>query len=263
MWKRFLCLLALFLGILGTVACIAAIFFALSVNFRLCRATDRLFEKLESTRDRAQDRVNKIRERVDAAKLTTLDIDKSLQDWAKKAAAERVAVRLEIAKKSERLGPALEQAGQWLEASGSACELIEQGLSIAASAGAVTDTARIDALIEDLKDLRAKIAEVEEAAARIRDWTAQKSEPESAGRRIDQVVELAVRVAATLGTFDSRLDKFDDRLARAKEELQESKAKTLRRIHIATAAVMLLVLWLAAGQIALTYVGWRGVRHRQ
>jgi hypothetical protein len=262
-WKRLLCLLALLLGIVGTIACIAAIVLAFSVNSRMCGATDRLFEKLESTTVRAQDRVARIRERVDAAKLTAKDIKTSLEDWAKKATAERVAVRLEIAKKSERLAPMLQQVGQWLEASGSACELVQQGLSIAASAGAVTDSARIDTLVEDLKDLRAKITDVEDAAARIRDWTAEKEDSEPVGKRIDQVVLLTVRVTLTLGTFDSRLDKLDDRLTRAKEGLQESKAKTVRRIHLATGAVVLVILWLAAGQIALAYIGGRGIARRR
>jgi hypothetical protein len=257
--KRVLSLLALCLGVLGAIACIAAIYFALSVSSRLCRATDRLFEKLESTTVRAQDRVVQIRERLDESKLTSESIQKSLADWAKKAAAERVALRLEVAKKSERLAPALQQAGQWLEVSGSACELVQQGLSIAATSGAVTDSTRIDELIDDIKGVRAKIAEVEDAAAHIREWAAETEEAKPAGRRIEQVMELAVRVAATLGTVDSRLDKLSERITRTKEQLQESKDKTIQRIHLATIAAVFLILWLGIGQVALAYVGCRSI----
>jgi hypothetical protein len=261
--KRVFSLLALAFGTIGVIACIAAIFFAMSLSSRLCRTTDRLFEKLESTTVRAQDRIEHIRERVDAAKLTSESIQKSLTDWAKKAAAERAAVRLEVAKKTERLAPMLREAGQWLEASGTACELVQQGLSIAASSGASADPATIDGLIEDLKGLRAKIAEVEETSARIRDWADEKEDAKPVARRIEQVVELTVRVAATLGTFDSRLDKLTDRLSRAKEKLQESKEQTIQRIRLATIAVVVLILWLGIGQVALAYVGCRGIVRRR
>jgi hypothetical protein len=257
--KRVFSLLALCFGIIGAIACMAALVLALSASSRLCRATDRLFEKLDSTVIRAQDRVVHIRKRVDASKITTESIEKSIKDWAKKAAAERVAVRLEVAKQTERLAPALQETGHWLELSGSACELVQQGLSFAASAGAASDPARIDGLIEDLKDLRAKIAEAEEIATRVRDWSAEESEKEPANRRIEQVAELAVRLAATLGTFDSRLDKLTDRLSQARDELQESKAKTIRRIRLVTIAVMLLIVWIGAGQVALAYFGCRGM----
>jgi hypothetical protein len=261
--KRVVSLLALSFGTIGVIACIAAVFFALSICSSLCRATDRLYEKLEATTVRAQDRVVQIRERLDASKLTSESIQNSLTDWAKKAAAERVTVRLEVAKKTERLAPMLQETSHWLEVSGSACELLQEGLSIAASSGAATDPARIDGLIEDQMDLRAKIDEAEEAAARIREWTTEKNDVEPAGRRIELVVELAVRVAATLGTVDSRMDKLTDRLSRAKEELQESTAKTIQRIRLATIAVMLLILWLAAGQVALVCFGCRGIRRRR
>jgi uncharacterized membrane protein YhiD involved in acid resistance len=126
--KRVFSLLALSFGVVGTIACIVAIFIAVSISSCLRRPTDRLFEKLESTTVRTQNRVAQIRERVDASKITAESIENSLKDWAKRAVTERVAVRLEVAKKTERLAPMLQETDHWLEVSRSACELLQEGL---------------------------------------------------------------------------------------------------------------------------------------
>ncbi len=89
---------------------------------------------------------------------------------------------------------------------------------------------------------------------------AEKSGERPLKERLEQAAQLAVRVAATLGTIDSRLDKFTNRLSQTQEALRKLKAKTLRRIWLATFAVMLLILWMAAGQVALAFYGWQSLR---
>jgi hypothetical protein len=100
--------------------------------------------------------------------------------------------------------------------------------------------------------LRSKLAEAADFATRIRDYTAEKNVATLLGPRIAQAAKLAVRMAATLGAVDSRLDKFTDRVSQAQEDLRELRIKTLRRIWLATVAVMLLLLWMGAGQAALS-----------
>ena len=71
---------------------------------------------------------------------------------------------------------------------------------------------------------------------------------------------LALRVAATLGNINSRWDKLTDRLSQARENMHVIRAKTLRRIRLAAVAIAMLVLWMGAGQVALSLYGWQGVR---
>ena len=262
-WKRVFRLLALFLGLVGSIACILALIVAWSVSARLCQATDKLFEKLESTVGDVQARLGRVRERLDESKVTTAGIAESLKSWTKREALEQVAVRLDLEKKTDRLASMLQQTDHWLELSGSACELVQRGLSIAASADAPVEPTRIDGLVEDITFLRAKLAETTEIVTRIRDCTAAKNNEKPVKRRIEQAVELVVRVAATVGIIDSRLDKFTDRLSQAKEDLRESKVRTIRRIRLATIAIMLLILWIGAGQVAISLYGCQGLRRRQ
>jgi hypothetical protein len=250
-------------GLIGTMACILAIVVALRVGARLCRATDRLFDKLESTVDDVQTRVVHIRERIDEAKITTADIAENLKSWTKREAIERAAVRLDVEKKTEKLASILLETDHWLELSGSACELLQRGFSVAASESASKDPTRLDRLIEDIAILRTNLAEATQTVTRIRDWTAEKNDAKPVQRRIEQVVELAVRLAATVGAFDSSLDKLQDRLSQAKEDVQELKAKTIRRIRLATVAVMFLIVWIGAGQVALSIYGCRRMPNRR
>ncbi len=94
----------------------------------------------------------------------------------------------------------------------------------------------------------------------IRDYTAERNGTKPLNERMAQAAALALRVAATLGDIDSRWDKLTDRLSEARENMQVIRAKTLRRIRLAAVAIALLVLWMGAGQVALSLYGWQGIR---
>ena len=269
--KRLLRLLALCFGLIGSLACIALIIAAWYVNARLCRATDRLFEKLDGTVGVVQTRVVRVRERLQASKITTSELADSLKTWTKKEAIDRVAVRLDAGKKTERLASILQQTDDWLEFSESACGLVQQAMSIAAPADAPTDALADDTglagLIEEIANLRTKLADATETVGRIRAVLAKENGGEEGekplGPRIEKGVELALRVAATVGTIDTRLGRLTDRLSLTQQNLREANAKTLRRIRLATIVVTLFLVWLGAGQVALMLYGYRALRRGQ
>jgi flagellin-like hook-associated protein FlgL len=253
--KRVLRLLALSFGLLGLVGCSLALVGAWRVGARLRQASEVFFEKVESTVVVIQSRVVQTRERLEASKVTADGMAQSLKDWTRREAVERVALRLDAEEKTERLASVLQEADHWLELSESSVELMQRALSMASSAGAPADPAAVDGLIEEMALLRTKLAEATDFVTRIRDCTAEKSGAKPLDQRIKQAAELAVRVAVTLGTIDARLDKFADRLTQMQENSRELRVKTLRRIWLGTIAVVLLVLWMGAGQVALSLYG--------
>ena len=258
--KRVLSLLALTFGLLGLVGCLVALVGVWNLGSQVRQATDTVFEKLDGTVVIVHDRAVQTRNRLEASKITTEEVVTTLKDWTKHEAGQRVALQLGIEEKTERLASALQQADHWLEVSESSVGLVQQTLSVVSLAGAPVDPTAVDGLIEGLSSLRAQSAEATEFVTSIRDRTVKKSGERPLKGRIEQAAQLAVRVAATLGTMDSRLDKFTNRLSQTQEDLRELKAKTLRRIWLATFAVMLLILWMAAGQAALAFYGWQSLR---
>ena len=122
------------------------------------------------------------------------------------------------------------------------------------------DTTSVDGLIEEIASFRSQLAEATECVARIHERTAETSEEKSLEERIEQAVQLALRVAATLGSIDSRLEKFENRLSETQKNLQGLKTKTRRWILVVTIGITLLMVWMAAGQVALCLLAWNGLR---
>jgi hypothetical protein len=263
MLKRVIQLLALCLGFAGAIACVAATVVAWNTGARLCRAADRLFEKLEGTVGVVQTRVVQIRHDLDESKLATGSIAEGLKDWTKREVRERAATRIDLEKKTERLASMLQETDRWLEHSESAVGLVERGLSIGAAAGGAAESTNIDRINDAIMSLRDKLAEATDAVARIRDWMTGTSDAKPGDRRLERGLELAARLAATVGAIDARMDKLTDRLSQAEEDLRESNAKTVERIRLATIVALAIIVWIGAGQITLLLYGCRGLRRRQ
>ena len=259
LWKRLLSLLALLLGLLGIAGCVVAIVVAWNVNTRLSQATENVFGKIDGTLVVVQERVAQTHDRVEAAKITSEGIEKSLKDWTKREAGERLASRLNAAEKAERLASSLQQVDHWLEVSESSVELVQQVLSMGRSTGAPMDTKSVDGLIEEIASLRSRLAEATELVARIHGRTAEASEEKSLEEQVKQVVQLALRVVATLGSIGSRLEEFEGRLSETQRSVQGLKTGTLRWILGVGIGITLLLLWMAAGQVALCRLAWNGL----
>jgi len=248
------------LGGIGIVVCAAAITVLWIATARLGRVTENLFSRMDRSLVAVRQRVVQAQNRVAAAKISTEDIEKSLRDWTRREAGERLALQLNAAEKSERLASTLQQADVWLEVAESSVGLVREMLSIATSTSAPTDTASVDKLMEEIASLRGQLGEATEFVGRIHERITATGDDKSLDERIQQAVQLALRVVATLGSTDSRLGEFADRLSVSQSELQELHTRTQRRILWAASGVTLLIIWMAAGQIALCFLGWRGMR---
>jgi len=258
--KRILRLLMLLLGLVGLVGCMAAIVKGWGIKARLSQATESVFAIIDDSMVAAGKRVAQAQARVEASKITTEDIAEGLKGWTKRKVSERLAVRLDVAEKAERLGIALQQADHWLEVSQSSVELAQKALAIGRSTNRPSNAASLERLIEEIRSLRAQLAEATASVARIHERTTGAGEEKSLGEKIEQAAHFAVRVAATLGLIDSSLNKLENGLREVRKDLQRFKSRTLRWMLKATLAVTLIAVWMAAGQVALCLLAWTGLR---
>ena len=253
-------LLTLLIGLLGLAGCIAAIVGNWSVSARLSQATENVFGTIDSSLIVIRERIAQTQDHVEASKITTEGIEKTLKDWTKREAGERLALRLNAAEKTERLASTLQQADHWLEVSKSSVELVQQALLMGGSTGAPMDTTSVDGLIDEIASLRIQLAEATECVARIHERTAEASEEKPLKERIEQTVRLSLRVVATLGSVVSRLEKCENRLSETQKNLQGLKTRTLRWILVVTIGITLFMVWMAAGQVALCLLARQGLR---
>jgi hypothetical protein len=258
--KPLINVIGMFLGSMGIAVCIGAIIFLWNVHARLDRVADNVFGRIDRSLAVVRERVAKTRERVEAATITAAEIEEKLRDWTKRAAAERVALQLHAAEKSERLLSALQQADQWLEIAESSAGLVQGLLSIDVSTSAPSEPTLVDPLVEEIATLRIHMANAMEAAASIHERIAGTSDEKSAGDRVEQAVRLTLRVVATMGSVNPRLEKFSDKLTATQDRLQGLRTRTQRWMLVVAIGVTLLILLMASGQVALCVLagtGWR------
>jgi hypothetical protein len=244
------------LGGLGIVICIAALIILWITSARLHRVSEMLFVKMDQALDAVRDRISHTKERVATATSTTDEITSALRDWAQREAGQHLAVRLRAAEKSEMLAARLQQADDWLEVAESSARHVQGLLSIDAAAGAPSDETLVDQLISTLASMRTQLATAIEAADSLRDRVTDASGGESLDQRIEQALPLALRVVTTLGSIEARLEKLTDGISDAQSRVQELKANTQWWIRISSVAFTLLILLMAAGQVALCWQSW-------
>jgi hypothetical protein len=198
-----------------------------------------------------------VQKRVQDSKITTEDVRQGVEDWARREATQRLASRPEVENKVERLALGLRQADVWLEMSGTSIQAVQQAFELASADATVADP-----LLERLTDVRGRLKQATETVEAIRDRVVQAAEGESLEERIRRLAELALRVVATLGEIDSRLGQFAERFVTAQARGQERKDRTHNYIVMGKVCALVLILWMAVGQVFLGRHGWTRYRLR-
>ncbi len=157
----------------------------------------------------------------------------------------------------------MQQADDWLELSASSAKSMQQALSMVSELGAQIDTGRIDVIIEGIDSLRNQLAEATEVINHLQKQTVFIGEEEPRKERFEQAIQLTLRMIATLSSIDSRIEQFKTRLLETQKNIQALKIKTIKWIWFVTITVAMLIIWMAAGQVALSYLAWRSLRSQQ
>jgi flagellin-like hook-associated protein FlgL len=231
---------ALGLGLFGFIVCMVAMIGLWSTSARLRSTTEAVFANVNDSLVVIQERAKRTQDRVKASAITTDNIASSLKEWTKRETGQQLAVRLDLAEKSDRLRFAMQQADNWLELSASSAESVQQALSMVSALGAQIDTGTIDAVIDEIASLRSQLAQAAEFVEKLQQQTAALGEEEPREERIEQAVQLTVRLIATFGSIDSRIEKFMTRLLETQKNLQALKIKTMKWIWIVTITITAL-----------------------
>ena len=258
-FSRLFPLLAFLLGLLGVVVCAVAVVAIWAMGSRLSQANESVFDAIDKSMVAVRERVLRAQQRVQESKLTTDDIAQSVTNWTREETGERFASRLKVEEKTERLALGLRQADVWLETSEASIQGVQQAFEIAGSLGAPVDAALINTLLDRLGSLRRQLKQSTETVDAIREHVAATAEGKTSEERISQLAQLSLRMVATLGEVDSRLGEFADRLSAAQTEGQRLESKTHFYIVTAHVCVVILIAWMAAGQVSLCRQGWKNL----
>jgi hypothetical protein len=155
---------------------------------------------------------------------------------------------------------ALDEADHWLEMAGSSVDIVQNMLSLGNSFGVPSESEAVGILQQEIVSLRVQLAEANEFVVGIRQRTTDPQNEQSLQQPSQKVLELSLRVVATLGSVDSRLQAFEKMLAATQTELHALRTRTLGWIFVATIGITALALWMAAGQAALFHVAQTRLR---
>jgi hypothetical protein len=239
------------LGGLGIAICIAALIFVWIVDARLSRATGRLIDGLDDSLVTVRERIVQIEDRIQSAKITSDELEKSLREWTKREVGERAALRLNAVDKVDRASVIVQQGGDLLETAESSAMLVNSVLSTIDSSGEPTALSALEQLIKQIASLRTQLADAAQVITTIHERLSGTSEAKLPAEKVEQVVQLTVRLAATFGDVEARLQKTTEGLSDAQNRIEEAKTRVQRWIHASAIGVTLLILLMAAGQVAL------------
>src|SRR5262245_23777859 len=102
------------LGGFGLAICLASLLVVWIASARATRVAESVFQDLERAIATVGQRIAKTQDRFQAATVTIEEIKASLGEWSEREAAQRVALQLQVAERTERLSGALQQASDWL-----------------------------------------------------------------------------------------------------------------------------------------------------
>jgi len=245
-------------GLLGLVGCLAVIVAAWQVGARVNDVAAQAFDTVDETLVVVEQRVTQSRAQVKSLALTAQGIEQGLKDWVEEEAQARVGERFDVERQSERLKAGLEQVDAWLELAESSVQLVDRALEVGNALGMALPRDSSGRLLNELARLRAQLDEVEEPVEQIRERARDMVEEKTRQQRVEQMVQLAVRVMATFGAIDPGLDQLERRLTEFQSATRRARAATTGWVRAASIGVTLLVGWMAAGQGALCVLGWRG-----
>jgi hypothetical protein len=258
--RHFLARLAVVLGLLGVVGCVGGMVGGVWFGSRLSRGNDRAFRLVDTSLAAARDRVLKAQRRVSESKISADQVQDAIGNWTKGQVRQEVASRLQVEERAGKLALGLQQAGDWLETAAASVRGLQSTLDLGSSIGVPADGELLKPVLGKLADLAGQLRQAQETANDIRDRAAASSEGEPRDDRIGRAVQMAARVVATLGAIEPGLGEAAQRLSERQARMEQLRVRTHRYIVLGVIVMLLLLSWMAAGQVALCVYGWRNRR---
>lgn len=256
-WNRTSALLAICLGAVGIAVCIVIAIGLWYLASRLTTVNDTAFDAIDKALTAVVDRTLDAGKSVQESKITAESIGETLRNRTLDKAAERLSSRLELEEKSKRLLSGIQQADHGLDVAAASMEVLQNALELGGSLGVPLDGSLVASLTDRIATLRAELQEATDTINGISEGVAELAEGDIALERKQQVVQLALRVALSLGEIDSRINSAASALSDTQATAKKVRAKMHSQILFGKTVFLLLIAWMAAGQVALLRQGMK------
>jgi hypothetical protein len=239
-------------GAIGLILCVAGLVGLWAAYVEVVRRVDRVFERADTALAGVQENLHRATDRLRETETGLEVVRKQEADLAAQPPAERGPRRVLSRKTVEALGPGVGDARATLVRATEAA-MVANGLLDALAELPVVERVTIDT--DRLKEASAQLSDLTERSARLVALlgpAAPAGDDQAAGEA-SRAVE-AVRKSIALA--DVGTDRLDDR----RQTVVAGHARIRRWIDGVTAALAVVVAWIAAGQFSLLIHGWKLVR---
>jgi hypothetical protein len=257
LFRRLVSLLALTLGSVGLLACMAGIYGVWLLKSRLDQANEKVGVGLDKGLASIQDRVRGAQRRIQDSKISASAMSQQFRDWSAEKARERFVTQLDIEARANRLAGQLQSADAIMESSTDLIQGSREILVIANQLGASVDPVSLDSVLDKLDDARSKLQEAERSVSEMSKLVAVK-DGTSGQTRLNRTLKLVTHTLVTIGDIHTRLDQAVTGMSELQTEAQLLTARMSNYIFFAAVVACLLLLWVAAGPAALYVVVRRG-----
>lgn len=247
--------LSLVAGIVGTLGCLAVLVVVWLAVARIHAATNGLFATAERSLGAIDDRLQKAGERIEALRITGDELASGVRARAEDIARDTAAARLGMADRASQLGNGIEVVDGWLTTSESALQTTSEVLVLLESSGLKVESGGVEKLLADLGELRTELQAASDLVAR-----AQR-QLEGGDNEADErqgMRALVPRLIATLTSLDARVEGLRAGVQQLASKVGAAKSSVGGWMFSIAAVLSAILLWLAAGQVALAVIGWRG-----
>jgi hypothetical protein len=257
--KRWMWMIAMLAGVLGVVGCVAGLYLVWFTGSRLTQVNERAFGTVDKGLTVTQDRLRGVQQRIKESETKTSEIAQNLKNWSANNVKDRLVSSIEIEKRAENLAGHLQTADGWLQASEETVRGVMNLLELGDLAGARLDGARLEKVLEGFTSIRTKLQEMEQAVSDVKSFSVSR-EGESEENRFSRVLKLLATTKAGASRIDSRLLDLLGHLSQMQIDSAAAKQRLDNYIVLLTILCYLLLLWIAAGQVALGLYGWKNRR---
>ena len=249
--------LAMVLGLLGILVCLTSLVAVWSVVGTLNRTTQRGAQAIDETIAIFERRLSEAELQVSQARDVSQSISQRLKDGLEQVAVDRVLEELKVEERATRLSGGLQRADDWLVGAESSVTLWSQLIGDLGWTR-IHDTS--DGLLEAMSELRNRLAQIQTPVQELAELRAKADGAEKPAGKIARIRAVAGRVLLMVADVESRLENTKSRLVAMRETIRELEDSIGWWISIAATVISALILWMAAGQAALCYLGWPGRR---
>lgn len=248
---------ALIFGYVGLFLCVLGMIFVVVSSRKVDNSNKKIFATLNEILETVEERKNEVRVRFDITVKTVISVKEKLEQWSNDKEEEvSHEDKIWLDKKLEELLILLSQADQWMELSQSSLQVVNQAIELANSSGASIETTLTKRIFEEVLSVRESLTQLTEEVESIDRQFSVNEKFDINEIILGSVFDFSDKKIASVDIALGHLKTLDNEIAKAKQSLDRYKNKISAWIRNICILMVLIITWMAIGQLSLSTIGW-------